>query len=58
MPRIRRDGGRSGDGKALPQYVKDHYKQLWKEIITSELGFRDLSEMRDAWQRERQELGD
>ena len=49
VTRVRRDGGRSGDGKLLPQHVRDSYYQMWKEIITSELGFHSLEEMREVW---------
>ena len=54
VTRVRRDGGRSGDGKLLPQHVRDSYYQMWKEIITPELGFHSLEEMREAWKQERE----
>ena len=54
VARVRRDGGRSGDGKLLSQHVRDSYYQMWKEIITSELGFHSLEEMREAWKQERE----
>ena len=53
--RVRKDGGRSGDGKILPLSVQEYYNQLWKEIITAELGFNSLKEMRDAWRKEQLE---
>ena len=53
--RVRKDGGRSGDGKLLPQHIQEFYNQLWKEIITAELGFNNLKEMRNAWHKEQQE---
>ena len=43
--RVRKDGGRSGDGKFLPQRIQEYYNQQWKEIITAELGFNNLKEM-------------
>ena len=53
--RVRKDGGRSGDGKLLPQHSQEYYSQQWKEIITAELGFNNLKELRDAWHKEQQE---
>ena len=55
VARVRKDGGKSGDGKILPLSVHEYYNQLWKEIITAELGFHNLKEMRDAWHKEQQE---
>ena len=52
--RVRKDGGRSGDGKLLPQHIQEYYDQQWKEIITAELGFNNLKEMRDAWHKEQE----
>lgn len=53
--RVRKDGGKSGDGKVLPQHVQGYYTQLWNEIITAELGFQNLKEMRDAWHKEQRD---
>ena len=52
--RVRRDGGKSGDGKALPPEVQQQIEEKWKEIVTAKLGFKNLKEMRDAWQKEHQ----
>ena len=52
VARVRKDGGRSGDGKILPLHIQEYYDQQWKEIITAELGFNNLKEMRDAWHKE------
>ena len=49
---VRKDGGRSGDGKLLPANVQEHIEQKWQEIITAKLGFKNLKEMRDAWRNE------
>ena len=54
--RVRKDGGRSGDGKLLPQHIQDYYNQQWKEIITAELGFNNLKEMWDAWHKRTRSL--
>ena len=51
--RVRRDGGKSGQGQQLPLDVKQRIDQLWKEIVTAKLGFKDLDEMREAWKKER-----
>ena len=50
--RVRKDGGRSNDGKVLPPDVQTHIEKSWKEIVTAKLGFSSLKEMRDAWQKE------
>ena len=50
--RVRKDGGRSNDGKVLPPDVQTHIEQAWKEIVTAKLGFNNLKEMRDAWRKE------
>lgn len=52
VARVRKDGGKSGDGKLLPHHIQEYYNQQWKEIITAELGFNNLKEMRDAWHKE------
>ena len=49
--RVRKDGGRSGDGQQLPSAVAERIDQLWNEIVTSKLGFKTLTEMRNAWRR-------
>ncbi len=50
--RVRRDGGRSGDGKIIPPDVQQCITDQWKEIITAKLGFENLKDMRDAWHKE------
>lgn len=51
--RVRKDGGKSGDGsKNLPFDIQEQINQLWKEIVTTTLGFKDLNEMRQACLRE------
>ena len=51
--RVRKDGGKSGEGKQkLPVEVQQRIDQMWQEIVTSKLGFQDLKEMREAWKRE------
>ena len=43
--RVRKDGGRSGDGQELPPAVAERIDQLWKEIVTSKLGFKTLTDV-------------
>ena len=51
--RVRKDGGKSGEGKQkLPVEVQQHIDQMWQEIVTAKLGFKDLKEMREAWKKE------
>ena len=51
--RVRKDGGKSGDGqKLLPLEVQQSIDQEWHDIITTKLGFSDLKEMRAAWKKE------
>ncbi len=50
--RVRRGGGRSGEGQTLPSDIKQHVDQVWQEIVTSRLGFQDMNEMRLAWRQE------
>ena len=51
--RVRKNGGKSGEGKQkLPVEVQQRIDQIWLEIVTSKLGFRNLQEMREAWKRE------
>ncbi len=52
VDRVRRGGGRSGEGQTLPSEIKQHVDQVWQEIVTSKLGFQDMNEMRLAWRRE------
>jgi prolyl-tRNA editing enzyme YbaK/EbsC (Cys-tRNA(Pro) deacylase) len=51
--RVRKNGGKSGEGKQkLPVEVQERIDQMWKEIVTSKLGFQNLKEMRQAWTKE------
>ena len=51
--RVRKDGGRSGQGKEkLPVEVQQRIDQMWQEIVTAKLGFQNLQEMRKAWKEE------
>ena len=51
--RVRKDGGKSGEGKQkLPVEVQQHIDQLWQEIVTAKLGFKNLEVMRESWKRE------
>ena len=50
--RVRRGGGKSGEGEKLPAEIKQHIDQVWQEIVTSKLGFQDMNEMRLAWRQE------
>ena len=53
VTRIRKDGGKSGEGKQkLPVEVQQRIDQMWQKIVTAKLGFRDLNEMRQAWKKE------
>ena len=52
--RVRKEGGKSGEGKQqLPLKVQQRIDQLWQEIITVKLGFKNLEEMREVWKKER-----
>ena len=52
--RVRKDGGKSGEGKQkLPPEVQKRIDQLWQSIVTPKLGFQNLQEMREAWKKER-----
>ena len=50
--RVRKNGGKSGDGQQLPVEIQQHVDQLWLDIITPKLGFSNLQEMREAWHKE------
>ena len=52
--KVRRDGGRSGDGKKLPVEVQRYLEEKWTEVVTAKLGFKTLKEMRDAWRKEQE----
>ena len=49
--RVRKDGGKSGDGQKLPLEVQQSIDQEWHDIITTKLGFRDLKEIRADWKK-------
>ena len=51
--RVRKGGGKSGEGKCLPPDVQQRIDQMWQTIVTSKLGFQNLKEMRDAFKKER-----
>ena len=52
--RVRKNGGKSGEGKQkLPVEVQERIDQIWKEIVTSKLGFQNLKEMHQACMDER-----
>ena len=56
--RVRKSGGRSGDGhKLLPLEVQQHIDQLWQKIVTAKLGFINLQEMRETWKKEQPSSG-
>ena len=50
--KVRTNGGRSGDGQALPVEVQQYIEEKWAEIVTAKLGFKTLKEMRAAWHKE------
>ena len=53
VSRVRKDGGKSGEGKEkLPVELQQCIDQMWQEIVTAKLGFKDLKEMRVAWKME------
>ena len=57
--RVRKDGGKSGDGqKLLPLEVQRRIDQEWHDIITTKLGFGDLKEMKAVWKNELDTLQD
>ena len=52
--RVRKSGGKSGEGKEqLPVDIQQHIDQLWQGIVTTKFGFNTLSEMCEAWKKER-----
>ena len=51
--RVRKDGGKSGDGKNLPLDVQQQIDEEWRTIVASKTGYRNLKEMQDAWKEER-----
>ena len=53
--RVRKDGGKSGDGQKLPPEVRQYIKEKWQEIVTEKLGFQNLKEMREAWHKEQKQ---
>ena len=54
VSRVRKSGGKSGQGKEqLPPDIQQRIDQLWQEIVTFKLGFKNLNEMREAWKKER-----
>ena len=50
--RVRRDGGRSGDGEKLPLEVQQQIDEEWRTIVASKIGYRSLKEMWEAWKNE------
>ncbi len=52
VERVRKNGGRSGDGQQLPAEIQLHVDQLWLKIVTPKLGYGNLHEMRKAWHKE------
>ena len=50
--RVRRNGGKSGDGNKLPVEIQQRIDQLWQEIIIPKLGFQNLNAMREAWHKD------
>ena len=56
VSRVRKDGGKSGEGKQrLPVEIQQRINQMWQDIVTAKLGFKDLKEMRESWQKEQNE---
>ena len=53
--KVRKDGGKSGDGQKLPPEVRQYIKEKWQEIVTAKLGFQNLKEMREAWHKEQKQ---
>ena len=54
VDRVRKDGGKSGEGKHLPPEIQQRIDQMWQTIVTSKLGFQNLKEMRDAFKKEKE----
>eukprot|EP01049_Picozoa_sp_SAG25_P008004 SAG25_NODE_691_length_5916_cov_9.126698_3_plen_180_part_00 len=50
--KVRKDGGRSGDGKTLLPRHRQALDAAWKDIVEERLGFCNLGQMRDAWKAE------
>jgi len=53
--KVRKDGGKSGTGDALPQAVKDWVDWRWECIVLPRTGFADLTSMRHAWLAEQRQ---
>eukprot|EP00438_Fugacium_kawagutii_P014831 Skav234805 [mRNA] locus=scaffold69:555460:556275:- [translate_table: standard] len=51
--KVRKDGGKSGEGVALPLSVKQWIDWRWDCVVRKRLGFESLEEMRDCWAAER-----
>ena len=50
--RVRKEGGKSGDGHKLPLEMQEAIDRAWQNIITPKLGFRNYDEMRAVWSNE------
>ena len=50
--RVRKNGGKSGDGCKLPIELQKRIDEEWNDIVTPQLGFRSVGEMRDALDKE------
>ncbi|CAE7398004.1 SULT1B1 [Symbiodinium natans] len=55
--KVRKDGGKSGEGAALPLPVKEWLDWRWECIVHKRLGFKSLVDMRAAWAAECRQHG-
>ena len=50
--KVRKDGGKLGDGSRFSAEVQSAIDQEWREIVTPKLGFASYTEMLESWRRE------
>ena len=48
--RVRKDGGKSGQGAMLPENIKQRLDKEWRETIQASLDFESIKEMQEAWE--------
>ncbi|KAK3263661.1 hypothetical protein CYMTET_27548 [Cymbomonas tetramitiformis] len=50
--KVRQGGGKKDQGNELPQRYTEYYEKLWKTIIEKKYGFKQYSDMREAYRNE------
>ena len=43
--KVRKGGGKQGQGAAIPTHLREHFDQSWRTIITPQLGFESYNDM-------------